>query len=208
LVSVLSPPTALALVMLLMARSHKKWFWVNPDGRAPSSKRRTVYVADKGDVGRFKGIPRHRQRVQCWAGITRFDGTTDLAITFGNMKSQDYLRVLRTCLELAFGKELRGEPGAPGAPLLFQQDNARIHTSKETMDGIKELGWHVFPWPALSPDFSPIEFIWARMASELDEYWRPQTVRQLHTALPEVWRHCTTPDVLDACSVKMMEILW
>ncbi|GFV78170.1 transposable element Tcb2 transposase [Trichonephila clavipes] len=44
----------------------------------------------------------------------------------------------------------------PGA--IFQQDNARSHTARVSQDCL--LTVTTLPWPARSPDLSPIEHIW------------------------------------------------
>ncbi|GFW56899.1 transposable element Tcb2 transposase [Trichonephila clavipes] len=43
----------------------------------------------------------------------------------------------------------------PGA--IFQQDNARPHTARVSQDCLHTIT--ALPWPALSPDVSPIEHI-------------------------------------------------
>jgi hypothetical protein len=47
------------------------------------------------------------------------------------------------------------EPG-----LFFQQDNAKIHVSKEAKRWFEEHGIWVIDWPAHSPHMNPIEHIW------------------------------------------------
>ncbi|GFV58676.1 transposable element Tcb2 transposase [Trichonephila clavipes] len=44
----------------------------------------------------------------------------------------------------------------PGAT--FQQDNARPHKVRVSQDCLRNV--ITLPWPALSPDLSPIEYIW------------------------------------------------
>ncbi|GFT30074.1 transposable element Tcb2 transposase [Trichonephila clavipes] len=44
----------------------------------------------------------------------------------------------------------------PGA--IFQQDNARPHTERVSQDCIRTVT--TLPWPAQSPDLSPMEHIW------------------------------------------------
>ncbi|GFU50641.1 transposable element Tcb2 transposase [Trichonephila clavipes] len=44
----------------------------------------------------------------------------------------------------------------PGA--IIQQDNAWPHTARVSQDGLCTVT--TLPWPARSPDLSPIEYIW------------------------------------------------
>ena len=43
---------------------------------------------------------------------------------------------------------------------LFQQDNARCHTAHVSMRYLDEQHVRILPWPAFSPDLSPIEHLW------------------------------------------------
>ena len=53
----------------------------------------------------------------------------------------------------------------------FQQDNARPHVCSKTMkfleDAVKEHGFTVMNWPAISPDINPIENLWAHLKAAL-----------------------------------------
>ena len=51
--------------------------------------------------------------------------------------------------------------------IIFQQDNAPIHTSRVTIDALHELNIKVMEWPAQSPDLNPIEYYWSHVAREL-----------------------------------------
>ena len=44
-------------------------------------------------------------------------------------------------------------------PYIFQQDNARIHFSKETKSFLSRCLVEIMEWPACSPDLNPIENI-------------------------------------------------
>ncbi|GFY32982.1 HTH_Tnp_Tc3_2 domain-containing protein [Trichonephila clavipes] len=68
----------------------------------------------------------------------------------------------------------------PGA--IYQQDNARPHTARLSQQCLQ--GYDVLPWPARSPDLSPIEHVCvvpARISSQSSHHcWRsplPQASR-------------------------------
>jgi transposase len=51
--------------------------------------------------------------------------------------------------------------------IIFQQDNASVHSSKVTKDALNDLNIEVMDWPAQSPDLNPIEHFWSHVAREL-----------------------------------------
>ncbi|GFV23086.1 transposable element Tcb2 transposase [Trichonephila clavipes] len=80
---------------------------------------------------------------------------------------------------------VRRYAGLPGA--VFQQDNARPHVAKTVKSYLDSQQVQLLPWPAYSPDMSPIEHVWdivgGRLARDLrpvvsiDEFWlRIQTI--------------------------------
>jgi transposase len=52
---------------------------------------------------------------------------------------------------------------------IFQQDNARLHTARETMDFLTQNNINVLPWPSMSSDMNPKSWI---------ELYRPVRQRQ------------------------------
>ena len=70
----------------------------------------------------------------------------------------------------------------------FQHDNARPHVARIVTQYLQQHDVHVLPWPAFSPDLSPIEHAW----NELDRRVRQRpaqahNVQELAEALAEEW---------------------
>ena len=76
------------------------------------------------------------------------------------MKSSDYIAVLQ-CSLLPFLEQNRE------IPYIFQQDNARIHVSKETKSFLSRCSVEIMEWPACSPDLNPIENIWGVLVPQV-----------------------------------------
>ncbi|GFV05944.1 transposable element Tcb2 transposase [Trichonephila clavipes] len=66
--------------------------------------------------------------------------------------------------------------------VFFQQDNARPHTIRGSQDCLRTVTSS--PWPARSPNLSPIEHIWDHLA------WRvvhPTSLNELDARLQQIW---------------------
>ena len=46
---------------------------------------------------------------------------------------------------------------------LYQQDNARPHSARLTTDFLGQNNLQVLPWPAFSPDLSPLKHLWDQL---------------------------------------------
>ena len=57
------------------------------------------------------------------------------------------------------------EPG-----MLFMQDNAPIHKTKNIDEWFKDHSVDVLDWPPYSPDLNPIEHLWAELKQWINKY--------------------------------------
>ena len=114
-----------------------------------------------------------------WAGISSAN-RTDLVFLDGNLTGVRYRDEVVRPVILPFVRRHN---------LTLQQDNARPHTARVVTDFINQENIATLPWPAFSPDMSPIEHLW----DILDRRVRaripiPNTLRTLQNALREEWQ--------------------
>ncbi|GFT82381.1 transposable element Tc1 transposase [Trichonephila clavipes] len=114
-------------------------------------------------------------------------------------------RIPECIIERHSGRTSGGIPFLQGLPgTVFQQDNARPHVAKTVKSYLDSQQVQLLPWPAYSPDISPIEHEWdivgRRIARDLrpvastDELWLriqtkwntlPQTdIKNLFNSMP------------------------
>ena len=89
---------------------------------------------------------------------------------------------------------------------VFQQDNARCHTARVCADFLQEQQVNVLPWPAKSPDLSPIEHLWdvldrrvrrrqpatlAHLELFLEQEWNAIPQNEIQTLIRSMRRRCT-----------------
>ncbi|GBL91237.1 hypothetical protein AVEN_195124-1 [Araneus ventricosus] len=55
---------------------------------------------------------------------------------------------------------------------VFQQDNARPHTAIVAQHALQSVD--MLPWPARSPDLSPIEHVWDIIGRQLQRHPQPE----------------------------------
>lgn len=88
----------------------------------------------------------------------------------------------------------RGRRPPPPLPPVFQHDNASIHTSRVVEKFLHDRRVTVLPWPALSPDLSPIENLWNIVSKKVYAQNLP-TLDDLWSAIQREW-NATPPSLL------------
>ncbi|GBO37088.1 hypothetical protein AVEN_176223-1, partial [Araneus ventricosus] len=84
---------------------------------------------------------------------------------------------------------------------VFQQDNCRPHTAVVTQHALQRVD--MSPWPARSPDLSPIEHVWDIIGRQLQRHQQPAL-----TVPVQCNRHGTPSHKLTSgtCSTQCMHV--
>lgn len=110
-------------------------------------------------------------------GLITYTGILKIWRVNGRQTGDHYLALLRDdvlpYLDSVFG----------GKNYVFQQDGARIHTCKKVLKFLKDENVEILPWPARSPDLSPIENIWKAMADDVYQFGAHVTLNSLWSAI-------------------------
>ncbi|GFY32825.1 transposable element Tcb1 transposase [Trichonephila clavipes] len=91
-----------------------------------------------------------------WGAIS-WDTRSSLVVLQGTLTARRYVDDILTPIVLPM---LSSHPGA-----IYQQDNARPHTAGLSQQCLQR--YDVLPWPARSPDLSPIEHVWDALGRHL-----------------------------------------
>ncbi|GFV64220.1 transposable element Tcb1 transposase [Trichonephila clavipes] len=96
--------------------------------------------------------------IMVWGGIG-YHSRSPLVRMTGTLNSQRYIAEVLEPVVLPYLQSL--------ATALFQQDNARPHVARIVQRFFVNPQIELFPWPARSPDLSPIENMWSMVAQRL-----------------------------------------
>lgn len=115
---------------------------------------------------RANETPKFEKSVMIAGGICKY-GLSNLVFCSGTQNSFSYKQFL---LFMKSDMEKIEEKNNLKEKLLFQQDNAACHTSRESRAAIDVLfGENTIEWPPNSPDLSPIENVWAILKEKLSK---------------------------------------
>ncbi|KFM57876.1 Transposable element Tcb1 transposase, partial [Stegodyphus mimosarum] len=111
--------------------------------------------------------------VMVWGAIA-YNTRSSLVLFRGTMTAQRYVHEILQPNVLPLMQRLLGA--------IFQQDNARPHTARVSQDCLRTIT--ILPWPARSPDLSPIEHILDHLGRRVEH---PTSLNELEARLQQIW---------------------
>ena len=119
--------------------------------------------------------------VVSWSGVAS-PKTEGLIVIRGNMTGQRYVNEILRPVVAPMANRI-------GQNFVFQDDNARPHRARVATDFLTQQGIGSLPWPAKSPDMSPIKHLWDVLGRSVRAR-QPQPVNldDLSVPLKEEWR--------------------
>ncbi|GFU67901.1 DDE_3 domain-containing protein [Trichonephila clavipes] len=122
-------------------------------------------------------------------GAIAYDIQSPLSVMRGTLTGQHYVDYI---FRPHIGPFLSGLPGA-----IFQQDNSRPHTARVAQDFLRHF--QTLPWPACSPDFSPLEHVWDHLKRQIPSC---HSVYDLELAVQNLWAHLPQDNI--RCLINSM----
>ena len=116
-----------------------------------------------------------------WGGIT-FSSKSPLHVVNGNLNGEQYISQIIDPYILPFLNDNEGT--------IFQQDNAKPHTARITVEHLNDNNIQPLSWPAKSADLNPIEHIWDALDRSIgNRAVQPKNLADLRNALVEEWNN-------------------
>ena len=116
------------------------------------------------------------------AGISNRSKTGIVSVR-GNLNAMRYCNEIFRPVILQFMRQ--------GHAQIFQQDNARPHVARHTMNLLRANNVNVLNWPVKSPDISPIEHVWDHLERKVRERNNVNSVMDLERTLHQEWNRIT-----------------
>ena len=118
--------------------------------------------------------------VHIWGGITH-TGKTEVHLIQGNLTGQRYVAQILTPYVVPYIQR-NGQ--------IFQQDNARPHVARVSIDYLQQENIETLPWPSKSTDLNPIEHLWDELERRLRQRQQaPTNLQDLWNAVQEEWNN-------------------
>ncbi|KAJ6230810.1 hypothetical protein M0813_06378 [Anaeramoeba flamelloides] len=159
--------------------SDESWFYLN-------QKRRKIWrMRNEYDNSVWDERKKFGKKVMIWGGIG-YRLQTDLIIIDSSVDTETYIHdIIRKSKIIKKANEQYGE-----WEWIFQQDGARPHTSKKSMDYLQYRCNVLSPWPPNSPDLNPIENLWSIMDKRLKNV-QPSNEEEFILEIIRVWEGIT-----------------
>ena len=120
-------------------------------------------------------------------GVNSYHGWSNSLRIEGNLNSNRYVREMLPPKLVPF---LQGIPKA-----IFQQVNAHPHIAKTVRVFCSAQHVQLLPWPAYSPDMSPIEHVWELLGWRLTRDPRPAASKdELWLRMQAIWNFLPQAD--------------
>ncbi|GFV58276.1 transposable element Tcb1 transposase [Trichonephila clavipes] len=124
-------------------------------------------------------------------GVIAYNTWSPLVLIRGTMTAQWYVHDI---LQPHVFPLMQRLPGA-----IFQQDNARPHTARVAQDCLRNVT--ILPWPARSPDLSPIKHIWDHLGRRVEH---PTSLDELEARLQQIWNEISQ-DIIQNLYASMLD---
>jgi len=135
-------------------------------------------------------------KLQVWGCLTS-QGVGYACSLPDGLDAETYLGILKEELADTINLYFEGFKG-----VVFQQDGASTHTAKVVKAFFRKQKYTVIPWPAHSPDLSPIENLWGDLKKRLLEKHPEMNKHHLWEVVDAEWE--ATPTALCATLLHSM----
>lgn len=133
----------------------------------------------------------HRFSVNVWAGL--INGVVLGPVFLRSLNGETYLRLLRRKVQRMLDREV---PLASFSGMFYMHDGAPAHNAREVRDymsrtyGQRWIGRNgPVPWPARSPDLTPMDFfLWGHVKQLVYDGDAPESARELKSRIRNAFR--------------------
>ena len=140
-------------------------------------------------------------KIHVWGCMAR-DGVGSLLIVDGRLTASAYIDLISPTLK-EDGERLIG------SNFIFQQDGARCHTARYSMEWFSSNRINVLQWTPQSADLNPIEHLWEEIKRRMDQ--KPcRNASELKELVIATWRSITpdiTANLVDSMSRRCQAVI-